>query len=165
MSFTEIGYEHKVVRVDLDGGSLAEITPIPVPRSVELLRIPAQPAPLDEVLELLAALDLPDAPLEKHPYLQARVLLNGPEPGLRTRIESVLDGKPVRLVKIDPSYRDDANSDTSSGPQSLDDLERLQPEDIFKKLHRSSKYGGEPSAELLAAFNELLLESRRESEP
>ena len=156
MSFAEIAYPHQVVRVDLDGGSVREIAEIRIPRPVELLRAPAQPAPLDEVLDALAALDLPDRPRDAQPYLEVRVRLNAPEPGLRARVDAVLDGKPVRLAKIEPTYGGRADNATADGPQSLDDLGRLQPDDIFKQLHWR-KYGEESSAALLEAFRELLL--------
>ncbi|MDZ7622495.1 MAG: exonuclease SbcCD subunit D C-terminal domain-containing protein [Candidatus Competibacteraceae bacterium] len=164
MSFTEIHYPHQVVRVDLDGGALRNITPIPVPRPVALLRVPEQPAPLDEVLDALAALDLPDAPLEAQPYLQTRVRLNAPEPGLRARVEAALDGKPARLAKIETTYGSNTTDDASRDPQSLDDLARLQPDDIFTKLHWR-KYGEAPAGELLAAFRELLLANDEEPAP
>jgi len=90
MSFTEINYRHQVVRVDLDGDSVVEITSILVPRPVELLRIPAQPAPLDEVLDALRALDLSYSPSSNTwPYLQVRVQSNTFDPTLRVRIESI----------------------------------------------------------------------------
>ena len=164
MSFTEIHYPHQVVRVDLDGGALRDITPIPVPRPVELRRVPEQPAPLDEVLDALVALDLPDAPLQAQPYLQTRVRLNAPEPGLRARVEAALDGKPARLAKIETTYGGKTTDDASRNPQSLDDLARLQPDDIFTKLYWR-KYGEEPSTELLAAFRELLLTDNEEPAP
>lgn len=164
MSFTEIHYPHQVVRIDLDGDSVREIVEIPIPRPVELLQVPAQPAPLDEVLAALAALDLPDAPLETQPYLEPRVRLNAPEPGLRARIDSILDRKPVRLVKIETTYGGNAGHEIVGGPQSLEDLGRLQPDDIFKKLHWR-KYGAEPSADLLDAFRELLLATDGETAP
>ena len=165
MSFSEIDYKHQVVRIDIDGESIAQITSIIIPRFVELLQVPTQPAPVDEVLEILKTLDFPDKPLEAQPYFQVRVLLNSPEPGLRARIESALDVKPVRLVKIESSYSGNPNHKTDNILQSIDDLGRVQPEDIFKKLYRISKYGGEPSTELLAAFNELLLESSERKKP
>lgn len=164
MSFTEIHYPHQVIRIDLEGESIAQITPIPVPRSVDLLRIPAQPAPIDEVLAMLKALHLADKPRPAQPYLQVRVLLNGPEPALRAHVDSALNGKPVRLVKIEPNYSNRADGNKSDDPQSLDDLGRMQPDDIFSKLHRR-KYGAEPSAELLRAFTELLLTADQESAP
>jgi exonuclease SbcD len=156
--------ERAFFRIDLDGEEIAQITPIPVQRSVELLRIPAQPAPMDEVLVMLKALDLTDKPRSAQPYLQVRVLLNGPEPALRAYVDSALNGKPVRLLKIERNSSGNGNHESDDSPQSLDDLGRMQPDDIFSKLHRR-KYGVEPSAELLRAFTELLLTADQESAP
>ena len=65
-----------------------------------------QPAPLEDALAALAgAADLPDAPRACRPYLEVRVRLDAPEPGLRARIEAALEGKPVRLAQIDTSLR------------------------------------------------------------
>jgi exonuclease SbcD len=77
---------------------------------VELLRIPSKPAPLAQVLEELDALSPPEAPPEQQPYLEVRVLLEQPEPGLRARIEAALDGKAVRLAKIETSTAARASS-------------------------------------------------------
>jgi exonuclease SbcD len=163
MSFTEMNYPHQVIRIDLDGEAVQSITPIRVPRFVELLRIPEQPAPVDEVLALLAALNLPDTPFNARPYLEVQVQLTGPEPGLAVRIDAALDGKPVRRAKI-KTFSTHTRGETGTGPQSLDDLGRLQPDDIFRKLHQG-RYGEEPSAALLAAFVELLRDSGKETAP
>lgn len=162
LSFAEVHYRHQVVRVDLDAESLATITPLSVPRAVELLRVPGQHAPLDEVLDALLDLELPETPLEAQPYLEVRVKLEAPEPGLRTRIESVLEGKPVRLARIDPSYGRQNPAIVAEGPQSLEDLGRLAPDDLFRKLH-CGRYGTEPASELLAAFRELWLHQESET--
>ncbi|MCP5197817.1 MAG: exonuclease SbcCD subunit D C-terminal domain-containing protein [Gammaproteobacteria bacterium] len=163
MSFTEIDYPHQVVRVDLTGDMVQAITPLRVPRPVDLLRIPRQPAPLNEVLEQLKALERPEAPLEAQPYLQVRVRLTAPEPALRAKIESVLDKKPVRLARIETTYGGDASETDDHRYRSLDELERLQPQDIFQKLYKN-KHKTEPSAELLAAFSELALAVHPEDE-
>ncbi|MDD4912438.1 MAG: exonuclease SbcCD subunit D C-terminal domain-containing protein [Sideroxydans sp.] len=156
LSFAEIDYTHQILRVDLDGESVQNIAAIPVPRSVGLLRIPKQPAPVDEVLAALAALDLPAATeLHTHPYLEVRVQLDAPEPGLRARIEAALENKPVRLARIETRIA--KNSDGVAAPISLDDLHRLQPEEIFKRLYQS-KYGSDVPAAQMGAFAELLHE-------
>jgi exonuclease SbcD len=154
MSFSEINYPHQVLCVTLSGETVSEITSIPVPRTVDLLRIPPKPAPIDEVLNALRALDLPpNTTQQTWPYLQVRVRLDAPEPGLRIRIEAALEGKPVRLVKIE------AGSALAAGgraaPVSLDDLQQLQPEDIFQRLYRQ-RYENEVPAPQLAAFHQLL---------
>ena len=153
LSFSEVGYQHQVLRIDLDGPAVAAVTPLPVPRAVQLLRVPAQPAPLDEALAALEALELPDAPLYEQPFLEVRVLLDGPEPGLRGRVEAALAGKPVRLAKIEPTRRH-AASDPAEQALTLDQLARLQPDDIFRRLW-TQRYGDEAPPEQLAAFAEL----------
>ncbi|MBW6932369.1 exonuclease SbcCD subunit D C-terminal domain-containing protein, partial [Salmonella enterica subsp. enterica serovar Weltevreden] len=71
------------------------------PRPVELMRVPPTPRPLEQVLDALRALDLPPLPDALQPYLQVRVTLDGPEPTLRAKVEAALDGKPVRLARIE----------------------------------------------------------------
>ncbi|SFD44367.1 exonuclease SbcCD subunit D C-terminal domain-containing protein [Massilia yuzhufengensis] len=153
LSFSEVGYQHQVLRIDLDGPAATSVTPLPVPRAVQLLRVPAQPAPLEEALAALEALDLPEAPLHTQPFLEVRVLLDGPEPGLRARIEAALAGKPVRLAKIEPTRRQ-ATPDGAAHVLTLDQLAQLQPDDIFRRLW-AQRYGDEAPPDQLAAFAEL----------
>ena len=155
LSFTETGYQHQVLRVDLAGAKAVEVTPLMVPRAVELLRVPPQPAPLEEALAALEALDLADLPHELQPLLEVRVLLDAPEPGLRGRIEAALAGKPVRLAKIEPTRkRDPSNADAAA--LSLEQLAELQPDDIFRRLYLQ-QYGEDAHPEHLSAFAELML--------
>ncbi len=153
LSFAETGYLHQILRVDLDGAKVAAITPLPVPRAVQLLRIPDKPAPLQEAIAALAALDLPDAPLEQQPLLEVRIKLSAPEPGLRAAIEEALQGKPVRLAKIETSSA--ARASFEEAALSLDQLATLQPDDIFKRLYRQ-RFGSDAPPEQLAAFAELV---------
>lgn len=156
LSFAEIDYAHQILCVDLEGEAVQCIATIPVPRAVELLRIPRQPAPVEDVLAQLAALDLPAQPdMLAHPYLEVRVRLDAPEPNLRTRVEAALENKPVRLAKIETSV--DHKISGVVEPMSLDDLNRLRPEDIFQRLYQS-RFGSEVPPEQLAAFAELLLD-------
>lgn len=155
LSFAEVHYRHQVLCLDIDGEQLREVRAIEVPRAVPLLRVPATPAPIAEVLEQLAALDVPDVPAEAQPFLEVRVRLDAPEPGLRTRIETALDGKHVRLAKIETS-----SAARSSAPENmtLDQLGQLQPDDIFRRLYLQ-KYGRPAPPEQLSALAELLLPS------
>jgi exonuclease SbcD len=155
LSFAEVGYQHQILRIDIDGAAVREIVPLMVPRSVELLRIPARPAPITQVLEELAALDLADAAPDQQPFLEVRVLLDAPEPGLRSRIEAALDGKPVRLAKIETSSAARASS-IDNDVMTLDQLEKLKPDDIFKQLYQQ-RFGNDAPADTLTAFAELML--------
>lgn len=155
LSFAEVNYAHQILRIDLDGAAVREIVPVPVPRAVELLRIPSKPAPLAQVLEELDALSPPDAPPEQQPYLEVRVLLEQPEPGLRARIEAALDGKAVRLAKIETSTAARSSS-IDQEVMTLDQLEKLKPDDIFKQLYQQ-RFGNDAPADQLSAFAELML--------
>jgi exonuclease SbcD len=156
LSFAEVGYRHQVLRVDLADGAAREVTPLHVPRAVELLRVPPHPAPLDDALAALVALDLPDLPLHAQPFLEVRVLLDAPEPGLRGRIEAAIAGKPVRLAKIEPTRKHDA-ANGGSTVLSLDQLAQLQPDDIFKRLYMQ-RFGEDAPADQLSAFAELMVD-------
>jgi exonuclease SbcD len=155
MSFAEIDYPHQVVRVDLEGEDAVCIEPIPVPRSVQLLRVPAEPSPVEEALAQLASLPLSDLLPERRPYLQVRVALDTPEPRLRARVEAALEGVPIRLAKIETTLPHQERLAMGAAPVSLDDLGRFGPEEVFRRLHADS-VGGEPPQELLTAFAELL---------
>ena len=154
LSFSEVHYQHQVLRVDLHDGQPADVTPIAVPRAVDLLRLPDKPAPLEQVLEHLAALAPPDLPFEARPYVDVRVLLDQPQPGMRAKIEAALQDKAVRLARIDTSAarRTPSLDDITA---TLEQLDKLQPDDIFKRLYQQ-RYGAEAPADQLAALAELM---------
>ena len=155
LSFAEVGYQQQVLRIDLDGDAVREIAPIAIPRAVQLLRVPARPALIAQVLEELAALDVPDAPTEEQPFLEVRVRLDAPEPGLRARIEAALDGKPVRLAKVETSSAA-RGSAVDAEVMTLDRLEQLKPDDIFRQLYQQ-RFGNQAPPDQLSAFAELML--------
>jgi DNA repair protein SbcD/Mre11 len=156
MSFSEVNYQHQVLRIDLDGAKASAVTSIHVPRAVELLRVPPQPAPLADVLAQLEALALLDGPTNAWPYLEVRVLLDGPEPSLRAQVEAAIAGKPVRLAKIEPT-RKVATAAPADDILTLDQLAQLQPDDIFRRLYQQ-RYGEEAPGEQVEAFAELMLD-------
>ncbi|WP_275285012.1 exonuclease SbcCD subunit D [Thiospirillum jenense] len=156
LSFAEVNYQHQVLCIELNGAQVDSIQPIYVPRPVHLLRIPAQPAPLATVLMQLRELQLPPQPIDAPPYLQVRVLLTAPEPSLRVQIETALQHQRVRLARIETTYAASA-APAVDNYRSLDELERLLPQDVFAQLYQT-RYATQPSAELLNTFNELLAE-------
>lgn len=154
LSFSEVHYQHQVLRIDLHDGQPADVTSLPVPRAVDMLRLPEKPAPLEQVLEHVAALAPPDVPFEARPYVEVRVLLDQPQPGMRAKIEAALDNKAVRLARIDTSSVRRAPS-LDEVTQTLEQLDKLQPDDIFRRLYRQ-RYDTDAPADQLAAFAELM---------
>jgi exonuclease SbcD len=151
MSFSETHYRHQVLCIDLDGETAAEVVPLFIPRKVDMLRIPPRHAPLEEALALLA--DLPEAHAAPAPYLEVRIALEQPEPGLRTRIEAVLSGRHARLARIDTVLPRRRQTESEAVPEQL---AQLQPDDIFRRLYRQ-RFDDEVPADQMAAFAELML--------
>lgn len=163
LSVAERDYRHQVLLVELDGAAPAMITPLPVPRAVELLRVPARGAatPEDALAQLRALAAPDDGRRHLWPYLHVAVACAGPMPGLRRDVEEAIAGKGVRLAKIEPVYAQVAQP---LAPDVLPDLESLHPEEVFVQVWRAA-HDGEPPTEYLDAFRELLegLESGEEA--
>ncbi len=161
LSMAETTYLHQVCVITIEGAECAEIRPLPVPRSVPIMRIPRDRSrPLDDVLAQLAELDLDEQVVDPaRPYLEVRVLLDKPEPDLRSQIDTALDDKPVRLVKIATSYTGHGHALADDvTDESLADIDEVE---VFRRQYQKT-HDGEPSAELLEAFCELAEEAKAE---
>ena len=156
LSFAEVNYPHQVLLVELDGAALCSVEAIRVPRAVDMLRI--GPAALAEVLEQLAALPAAELPRERQPWLEVRVQLEQPQPDLRQQIETALDGKGCRLVRIASEYRG-----RSEEAPALVGLDQLSPEALFRRSWQA-EYGSEADGQVLQDFMTLLQEVELEGE-
>jgi DNA repair protein SbcD/Mre11 len=155
LSMYEAAYQHQVCVVELRGAELAGVRTLAVPRAVDMLRVPRHgAAPVEEVLAALEALEPWDgAEIETRPYLEVCARLSRPEPNLRQIVETALEGKRPRLLKLAIEYTGDgaALADLKVG----ENLRDLQPDEVFVRRYRRL-HEGEPPDELLAAFHELL---------
>ncbi|QHS58142.1 exonuclease SbcCD subunit D [Chitinophaga agri] len=156
MSFSERNYKHQVVTFDITGGVLSNVALLEIPVTTELLRVPAKPQPLATVLEELLQLPAATDHLHTAPYLEVRVLLEGPEPALRHKIETALTGKHVKLAKIETSRLSSGENETDTVMRT-DQLQELKPLDIFQKAFKAS-YNNEAPEELVSLFNQVLQE-------
>lgn len=155
LSFTERDYHHQVVLVALEGEAAVEIRPIPVPRAVDLVRLPEDgPRPLDAVLAAIRALPAADlTPEREWPFLEVQVALDRPEPGLRPAVVEEVRGKRVRLVRIASVLR--GNGRTLGEAEASRTLSDLEPEEVFRRRWERD-HEGTPPDDLLAAFHELV---------
>ncbi len=155
LSVAERDYRHQVVLVDVDGDDPVRVTPLPVPRGVDIVRVPAQgAAPVDQILSTLRAWPVGggDLPRQSWPYLHVVVAADGPLPGLRRDVDDAIKDKALRLAHMG---RGDDRVPVLSLSQDLPDLDELHPEDVFVQCWRG-KHGGDPSADHLDAFRHLL---------
>jgi len=155
LALDEARYRHQVVIIDVEPPSGVAIRTVPVPRAIEIARIPSHgAAPLDDVLTAIAALPAHVAGAEHvRPYLEVVVALTRPEPKLRAIIDAALDGKHARLVRL-------GIEQTGTGAALADAaiprrLAELDPRDVFEQLwHRD--HAEPPSDAVRGAFERLL---------
>ncbi|WP_280539008.1 exonuclease SbcCD subunit D C-terminal domain-containing protein [Chromohalobacter sp. 11-W] len=157
LDFSEVAYPHQVIEVTLDGDALRDVESLAVPRPVAMHRL--GPAPLDDVLaELDALADTPelstdqgrDLPRERWPWLEVRVELDAPMPDLRARVDAALDGKPLRLLRLERRLPRVAAEDA---PARID-LAALGPRKLFERTWQA-RWGEPPADDVLADFDRL----------
>lgn len=155
LSLDERRYCHQVIQVDLEAGAPAVCEPVAVPRFVDILRFPETgTASIDELEAALTAHAFDASlPPERHPFLEVAVRLERPDPGLRHRIERVLDDRPARLLKLSTQY-----PGRVTGLHTLPEtprLDELQPDGVFRERYRQ-RFESDPPAPLMEAFHQLL---------
>ena len=163
LSFSEISYPHQVLEVQLEGEALVSVEPLLIPRAVNLQRI--GPAPLAEILSQLSG--LPDVDLladpQRQPWLEVRVVLDEPQPDLRQQIETALQGKSVRLVRISADYAGKGKRADEDDSARLIELDQLTPHELFSRAWQES-YGREADEQTLKDFAVLLQDVQLEGE-
>ncbi|QFU00785.1 Nuclease SbcCD subunit D [Halomonas sp. THAF5a] len=149
LDFSEVSYPHQVVEVVLEGEALATTEALPVPRPVAMHRV--GPAPLERVLAELEALeDDPEQPRDRWPWLEVRVELEAPMPDLRARVEAALEGKALRLLRLERRL---PRVEGEDAPARID-LESLGPRKLFERTW-ADRWGEPPEADVLADFDRL----------
>ena len=163
LSFSEISYPHQVLEVQLEGETLVSVEPLLIPRAVNLQRI--GPAPLSEILSQLSG--VPDVDLladtQRQPWLEVRVILDEPQPDLRQQIETALQGKSVRLVRISAEYAGTGTRGDEDDNARLIELDQLTPQELFSRAWLDS-YGREADEQTLKDFAVLLHDVQLEGE-
>lgn len=156
LALNEAGYRHQVCLVDLDGPALAGVRSVPVPRAVDVLRVPRRgTASKEDVLAALAALEDWDgiSSSDTRPFLEVCVALSRPEPRLRHEVEQALQNKRPRLVKLSVEYTGDGAPLAEALPAR--ELRELDPMEVFQQRYLRD-HGAPPPGDLREAFDGLL---------
>ncbi|MDN3556504.1 exonuclease SbcCD subunit D [Halomonas maura] len=149
LDFSEVTYPHQVLEVTLEGEALAGVEALPVPRPVAMHRL--GPAPLDAVLAELEALEEdPALARERWPWLELRVELDAPMPDLRARVDAALEGKALRLLRLERRL---PRVEAEDGPERID-LEALGPRRLFERTWQA-RWGEPPGEDVLTDFDRL----------
>ncbi len=158
MSFAEEHYHQGVTVVELNEGSPADIKRLEFDAPVRLLRIPEQPLPLEQVLELLAA--LPDGEVtQTSPYLEVKIRITEPEPTLRQKIQTALEGKSVRLARMSASVP--TADKESAGALTYEELKTIQPMEMACDIY-AKRYRGEPMPDRMKNMLQQVIEEVQE---
>ncbi|TNI87544.1 exonuclease SbcCD subunit D C-terminal domain-containing protein [Aeromonas sobria] len=151
LSLAEANYNHQVLEVTFVGGKLTTVASIPVPRAVEMIRLPQ--STLDESLKAIEALTLSACQQEAQPFLEVRLLLPKPEARIRERILAAIADKPLRLARISTQYQ--GSGEGLADGRERRRLDELSPTEVFRLCYQR-QFEGEPEAELVASFEEIL---------
>ncbi|MFM5600422.1 exonuclease SbcCD subunit D C-terminal domain-containing protein [Aeromonas veronii] len=151
LSLAEANYNHQVLEVTFARGKLAGLERIPVPRAVEMIRLPQ--STLDDALNAIASLELAACPQEAQPFLEVRLLLPKPEARIRERILAAIADKPVRLARISTQYQ--GSGEGLADGRERRRLDELSPTEVFRLCYQR-QFEGEPEAGLVASFEEIL---------
>ncbi len=159
LSFSERHYKHQVIQIDIKikkEKKQLHIEPILIPRSRQILSLPERDyAALTELELLIEQSDF--APIakdtENDPMLEVRVELDKPEPGLRSKIEIMLEGLAVRLLKISLHYP--GQQIALADKKQYARLEELHPEDVFQQCYQR-RFEQQAPEKITELFQQLL---------
>jgi exonuclease SbcD len=153
LALGEETYPHQVRLATFEGSRLVAQAELAVPRSVPILRVPREGAAgLEEVLAALRALELDEVIEERRPWLEVRVRVARPEPAMRARVDEVLAGRPVRLVRLAVEREVAAIAEAS---RTRVELAELGVREVFLRRWRID-HEGEPPEDVSLAFDEAV---------
>lgn len=150
MSFAEKNNKQGVTLVTI--ATDTKIERIEFESPVKLLSIPREPLPLPEVL--LEIKRLPDGEVcETSPFLEIKVLITEPEPSLRVQIEKALEGKAVRLARVEAKM---CGSESTERTISYEELQKINPLDMATDIFKR-KYGGDTMPKTMQGLLETVI--------
>ena len=162
LSATERDYDHGVTLVEIAAGT-TRVEHVPLPRPAPFLRLPPRGAAAPDEIEALVAamvaergLDA-DTPLDRRPFVQFSVRLDGPAPNLKADLDRIAAARPIRFV----GHLVDRPTAAATDPDASEpvDLADRDPADLFR-LAFAAEWGVEPSPAHLDVFA-LLVEDVR----
>ena len=156
LSIDEANYTHAVAVIDFDGAAVTRTKILPIPRAVDIVRIPPKTGAIEIEALKEAAATLPDVGSlaeELAPYVAIHISQLRGDPALEARVGEALLGKAARVLRVVRETKGAGDALFESRPARS--LATLSPIDVLHDLHQS-RFGTEPSAEMLAAFAQLL---------
>lgn len=163
LSMAEAGYKHEVRLLDVQDGAVVSQQALYPPRVVDMLRIPAdKPGTIAEIMPELAKLPARKADDDEDmlPFVEVRVALDQPIPGLRRQVQEAMADRAARLVKLTVSFT--GGGDALADTVLVERLRDIQPEEVFVRRYQRD-HEGDPPPELMGSFHELLNQVMQEN--
>lgn len=157
MSFSETSYKHQVIVFDLGDEKIESFKTIEIPVAVPLIQVPTVHSSMVKVLDSLQQLTQWEGNYDTAPYLEVRVTADGPEPGIRHKVETALAGKNMRLAKIDVRYKTASIDPEKNTAVVQTELNDLKPLDVLHKMYQN-KYNNSIPEDLLKLFQQVAQE-------
>ena len=153
VSFAEKNNKQGVTLVNIaDTTNTVDIERLLFDTPVKLISIPKKPEPLLTVLSEIA--NLPNGEIgEYSPFIEIKVLITEPEPSLRVQIEKALEGKSVRLARLEAVR---ANIECDNKVISYEELQKINPLDMATDIFKR-KYGGDDMPEIMKGLMETVI--------
>ncbi len=150
MSFAEKDNRHGATLVTITDKTESERLEFDAP--VKLISIPKEPLSLVEVIAEIEK--LPEGEVnDRSPFLEIKVRITEPEPSLRYQIEQALEGKAVRLARIEAKTPQIENTEQVISYEMLQQINPLDmATDIFKR-----KYGGDDMPETMKGLLQTVI--------
>ena len=165
MSFSERGYQHGADLWTISQGKCEELPRFIAYQPIRPLRsLSAEPLPLEEIKKRIS--ELPDKVKEAgkeapYPYLEIKVLLDGPDPNLGKNIADLLEDKAVALCRVATYYQ--ALTDNDADNKALESVEDLLEQDpLMIRISYRNKYHSEMGEELVALARQAIEAARKE---
>lgn len=158
MSFAEKHNHQSVVMVDVRREGNTSIDLLPYEPLAPLWSVPEKAAQIEEVLSAIDA--LPQGEINAtSPYIEIKVLMDGPDPSYKHRIQQALQGKSVRLTAVLPVVSESQADDDSERAYSATLAEggQIPPLSIAQAVYRK-KYGTEMPDDLQKRMSDVIKE-------
>lgn len=159
MSFAEMDNKQSVTLITIDNDETS-VEKIEVPPTVTLMRIPKTgAATISTVIEEIS--QLPDGIAdEKSPFLEIRIAIKEPEPTLRQRIEQAVEGKAVRLTRMEAIS--EQGTSNINAPLTYDEIRSLDPQALANDFFRRNYSNEDMPENLQTLLSEVISEIKNE---
>ena len=153
LSAAEIGYDHGVTIIDLNGGDL-RASHRAIPRPAEVIRLPRVGAMrLEALVEALSALEVdPGTPVDLRPLVYVALEATGPSATLLADAERMLAAAPIRPAGVRIQRADRLAGAEAAEPAIS--LSETTPEALFRDAFLAAN-GVEPEGRHIAAFRDV----------